>query len=385
MATPRGKTYTAASGADVYGGRTGAVVRATPDAAGGTVTQLLAGWSGTGFQRLTTAPALYVSSAHASAAMDDAAGIVWIFGAETHNLASGMDNSVFRFDITDGLFKRQYAKSPWTGEYRIDAAGILWADAAKTKPWAMHTYRRMRYIPAQEELEVLYDAYEHAGIFTHVQEGAIAAVDNVSTFWYYSVRDGTWRHDPTGQRSQMARAAFSHGTTFVPGWGWYAIDGTFVHRLTEAGAYSTQNVSGLINGKIHSALYHQDGELIKIGGEGTTGALYSRTPVANPAASTKYDISAYAALSGHEMSNTASVQMPDGRYLIFPTRTADNQMRPMVLDVTANTVTPTGHALTIVNLTSLSFRAVWSVAHNCVIWITGKEDNTVRAYAYRMP
>ena len=383
MATPRADSYAAASGSGVYGGRTADVVRATPDAAGGTVTQLLAGWSGTGFQRLTTAPALYVSSAHASAVMDDAAGIVWIVGAETHNSASGMDNSVFRFDLADGLFKRQYAKSAWPGEYRVDAAGILWADAAKTRPWAMHTFRRTRYIPAAEEVEILYNPEDHAYWSGAIQEGAISAVDNVSAFWYYNVRTGAWRNDPAGQRSQMARAAFAAGTCFVPGFGWYAIDGTFLHRLTEAGVYSTTPVSGLINGKIHSALYHWDGELIKVGGEGTTGTLYSRTPLGNPAASTKYDISAYAALAGHEMSNTASVQMPDGRYLIFPARTADNQMRPMVLDVGANTVTPTGHSLTITTLTNLSFRAVWSVAHNCVIWITGKEDGTVRAYAYR--
>jgi hypothetical protein len=294
-----------------------------------------------------------------------------------------MDNSVSRFDISDGLFKRQYTKSPWTGEYRIDAAGILWADAAKTRPWAMHTYKRMRFIPATEELEVLYDAYEHAGIFSHVQEGAITAVNNVSAFWYYNVRTGAWRHDPAGQRSQMSRAAFAAGTCFVPGFGWCAIDGTFLHRLTEAGVYSTTPVSGLINGKIHSALYLRDGELIKVGGDGTTGTLYSRTPIGNPSASTKYDISSFAALSGHEMSNTASVQMPDGRFLIFPARTSDNQMRPMILDVGANTVTPTGHSLTITTLTNLSFRAVWSVAHSCAIWITGKEDGTVRALAYR--
>jgi hypothetical protein len=181
----------------------------------------------------------------------------------------------------------------------------------------------------------------------------------------------------------MARAAFAHGPCFVPGFGWYAIDGAFLYRLTEAGAYSTTPVSGLVNGKIHSALYHWDGELIKVGGEGTTGTLYSRTPIGNPAASTRYDISTFAALAGHEMSNTASVQMPDGRYLIFPARTSDNLMRPMILDVGANTVTPTGHSLAITNLTSLSFRIAWSTAHNCAIWITGKEDGTVRAYAYR--
>ena len=76
MATPRADSYTAASGSTVYGGRAAAVVRATPDATGGTVTQLLANWSGVGFQRLTTPPAMYVSSAHSSAVMDDAAGIV---------------------------------------------------------------------------------------------------------------------------------------------------------------------------------------------------------------------------------------------------------------------------------------------------------------------
>ena len=347
------------------------------------MTQLLAGWSGTGFQRLTTAPGMYVSSAHASAVMDDAAGIVWIVGAETHNSAAGMDNAVFRFDVADGLFKRQYTKSPWPGEYRVDAAGILWADAAKTKPWAMHTFRRTRFIPATEEIEILYNPEDHAYWSGAIQEGAITAVNNVSAFWYYNVRTGAWRHDPAGQRSQMSRAAFAAGTCFVPGFGWYAIDGTFLHRLTEAGVYSTTPVSGLINGKIHSALYLRDGELIKVGGEGTTGTLYSRTPLGNPAASTKYDISAYAALAGHEMSNTASVQMPDGRFLIFPARTSDNQMRPMILDVGANTVTHTGHSLTITNLTSLSFRAVWSVAHSCAIWITGKEDGTVRALAYR--
>ena len=300
-----------------------------------------------------------------------------------------MDNSVFRFDIADGLFKRQYTKSPWKGEYRIDADGILWADAAKTKPWAMHTFRRMRFIPAAEEFEVLYDAYEHS-YWTEpplpVQEGSIAPVDNVSTFWYYNVKTGAWRHDPAGGRSQMARAAFAHGTTFVPGFGWYTISDTFLYRLTEAGVYQTPvNVAGLVNGKIHSALYHWDGELVKVGGEGSTGVLYSRTPIGNPAASTKYNISAYAALSGHEMSNTASIQMPDGRILIFPARTSDNQMRPMVLDVGANTVTPTGHSLPVTTLTNLSFRIVWSVVHDCAIWITGKEDGTVRAYAYRMP
>lgn len=385
MATPRDESYFTTTGLPIYGGIAG-VSRAAPDATGGAVTQLLSSWSGTGFQLLTTAPAMYISSAHAGAVMDNAADIMWIFGAETHNSTSGMDNSVFRFDIADGLFKRQYTKSAWPGEYRVGADGILYADSAKTRPWAMHTFRRMRFIPATEEIEVLYDPHEHAYWDTPIVEGATTQIGNISAFWYYNVRTGLWRNDPSGQRSQMSRAAFAHGTTFVPGFGWYAIDGSFMHRLTESGVYSTTPVAGLINGNIHSALYHKDGELIKIGGDqATAGNLYSRTPISNPSSSTKFSIASFPALSGHSMENTASVQMSDGRFLIFPTRTSDMLCRPMILDVSANTVVATGDSIAVTSSSSLSFRIVWSTTYNCAIWVTGRVAGIVRAYAYRLP
>jgi hypothetical protein len=244
----------------------------------------------------------------------------------------------------------------------------------------------MRFIPATEEIEVLYDPNEHAYWSTSIQEGATTQVNNLSAFWYYNVRTGQWRADANGQRSSMARSAFACGTCFVPGFGWYAIDGTFMHRLSEAGVYSTTNVSGLVNGNIHSALYHKSGELIKIGGDqATAGSLYSRTPISNPSASSRFTIASFAELTGHSMENTASVQMADGRFLIFPTRTADNLCRPMILDVDANTVTATGHSIAVTSSSSLSFRIVWNTTYNCAIWVTGKVAGVVRAYAYRLP
>ena len=386
MATPRADSYVAASGATVRGGVTSAAVRATPDATGGTVSQLLANWSGTGFQLLTTAPALYNSSAHASAVMDEAAGIVWIVGAETHNSTTGMDNSVYRFDIADGLFKRQYTKDTWPGEYRVGSDGILYANAAKTRPWAMHTFRRTRFIPATEEIEVIYNPDEHAYWNTAIQEGATTQANNVSAFWYYNVRTGTWRNDASGSRSTFAKQEYANGTVYVPGYGWYTIGDTWMRRLDESGAYTSTNLAGLINGNYHNALYLRSGELVKVGGHlATTGNLYSRTPLDNPTASTKYPLADYAALSGHSMENTATVQMPDGRILLFPTRTADNLCRPMVLDVGANTVTATGDSIAVTSTNSLSFRVVWSETHNCAIWVTGRVAGIVRAYAYRMP
>jgi hypothetical protein len=329
---------------------------------------------------------MYISSAHASAVMDDPAGIVWIVGAETHNSAAGMDNSVFRFDVADGLFKRQYTKDAWPGEYRVGADGILWANAAKTRPWAMHTFRRTRFIPATEEVEIVYNADEHAYWSTSIQEGAITQAANVSPIWYYNVRTGAWRADASGSRSAFVKLDYAHPVAYAPGYGWYCIGDTFMYRLNESGALTSTNLSGLINGGYHSAMYVRSGELVKVGGHTiNTGSLYSRTPLDNPTASTRYLISSFAALSGHSMENTASVMMPDGRILIFPTRTADNLCRPMVIDVAANTVTATGDSIPVTSSSSLSFRAVWSTTHNCAIWITGRVASTVRAYAYRLP
>jgi hypothetical protein len=327
---------------------------------------------------------MYISSGHASAVMDNPANILWIFGAETHNSVSGMDNSMFRFDLADGLFKRQYAKNTWPGEYRVGADGILYADSAKTRPWAMHTFRRMRFIPATEEIEVLYNPDDHAYWSTTVQEGAITQVNNISAFWYYNVRTGAWRNDPSAARSQMARAAFAHGTCYVAGFGWYAIEGSFMYRMTEAGVFSATNVSGLVNGQYHSALYHKDGELIKIGGNlANSGFIYSRTPISNPAASSRFAFSSFAALTGHTIENGGSVQMPDGRFIIFPTRTSDSTIRPMILDVDANTITATGHSIADSSPAAYSFRLAWSDTYNCVIWVTGKVGGVISAYAYR--
>lgn len=383
MAAPRADAYTVGSGAAVYAGRL-SNTRAAPDATGGTVTQLLPSWSGTGFQLLTTAPAMYVSSGHASAVMDDAAGIAWIFGAETHNSASGMDNSVFRFDLSDGLFKRQYTKDTWPGEYRVGSDGILYANAAKTRPWAMHTFRRMRFIPAQEEIEVVYNPHEHAYWNTTIQEGATTQANNISAFWFYNVRTGTWRTDAAGSRSQFTKATYADGVCYAPGWGWYTIGDTWMYRLSEAGVYSATNLFGKINTAIETGIFLVGSDLVKAGGGADgTGWLYSKTPLSNPTASVRYSQSSYPALSGHSLARGPSVQMPDGRILLFPVRTADLQCRPMILDAATDTLTVTGHSLTLADGSGIDMRIVWSATHNCAIWITNRVGGGAKAYAYR--
>ena len=78
MAYPVPDTYSVAAGQPINAGRH---VLAAPDLVGGTVHALLAGWSGKGFQLLSSAPAvdynpasaIYTASGHAGAAWDEAA------------------------------------------------------------------------------------------------------------------------------------------------------------------------------------------------------------------------------------------------------------------------------------------------------------------------
>ena len=153
--------------------------------------------------------------------------------------------------------------------------------------------------------------------------------------------------------------------------------------MSDAGVYSGTNLFNLININYHSAIYTVGSNLIKVGGNVASGGwLYSKTPISNPTGSTRYAQADYAELSGHSMANVASVLMPDNRILIFPVRTSDMQCRPMILDTSANTLTSTGHSITVTSSTIYDFRIGWSTTYNCAIWITDRMSGT-RAYAYR--
>lgn len=373
------QTTTASGGGASLAAETVAPAK-TPLRTGGTVHNLLANWTGKGFRLLSTAPPAPVhgKSSHAGSVWDDARQTMWIFGAETHKYA--MDNAVYGWRASDGLFVKHYDADPSSG-YRMDAQGIYWSSAAKIRPWAMHTYRRMRMVPGTDEFEVVYDPHEHSGMTPLVYENpAHTTANRAPAMWYYNVVTGTWRHRSFGSSVKLVRASYTYPVGFDPVHGWFTGDGSTWQRLSLNGTYSTASVSGKSNGQYHSYMFVKDGVAYRVGGNSTT-TLYSRHPLSNITLSKKFYVADFPQLSGYTVNNMASAMMSDGRIVIFPTK--GSETHAMILDPATNTLMPTGHFFTGMDKPTLyELAAEWSPSHNAVILLS-RRFSASRVYAYR--
>ena len=348
---------------------------------------LISNWTGKGFQLLSTAPqdsvsapltSIHTKSAHAGSVWDSRRNIMWIFGAETHNIS--MDNAVYGWRASDGLFIKHYDGDPASG-FMMDSDGVYWSSAAKNRPWGMHTYRRMRMVPGTDEFEVIYDPYEHAGMSPQVYENpAMTVADKKPVIWYYNVVTGTWRYESFGQSPRFVNVYYTYPVGYDENYGWFGGDGSFWTNLSKNGNYSAVNVSGKSNGQYHSFMHVKDGVAYRVGGNANV-TLYSRHPLANIGQSTKYAVSEFPALAGYDVTNMASAMMPDGRIVIFPTR--DTETHAMILDPVANTVTATGHFFTGMDKpTVYELAAEWDTAHGAVILLTRRFIGS-KVYGFR--
>lgn len=374
-------TITAPAGTKIYLGKLAPASSFPPLRTDGTVTALASTFAGLGFQLLSTAPAAptYTATSHGSGVWDNERQIMWLFGAETHTTA--MDNAVYGWRASDGKFIKHYDADDKSG-YRMDGNGVYWSSAAKNRPWGMHTYRRMRFIPATSELEVVYDAHEHAYITPIFENVSQTVDDRAPPFWYYNVVTGAWRAEFFGESSSFAGKYFSSPVGYDDDYGWFVQDGSFWQRLSKTGVLTSQSVSGKANSQYHSYMHVHNGIAYQVGGNANT-YLYSKHPLADVSSSTRYTNATYAALADKDTTNMASVKMPDGRIVIFPSSAAGTILHALILDPVANTVTDTGHTVTGVNGTSnYEFSAAWSEAHNCALLLSHRFSPN-RIYAYR--
>ncbi|MGZ8318519.1 MAG: DUF4214 domain-containing protein [Telluria sp.] len=352
---------------------------AAPLRSGGTVQSLIKDFSGSGFRLLSTAPGnpTWRPSPHAGSVWDDARQTMWVFGSETHG--TDMDNAVYGWRASDGQFVKQYDADPAAG-YRMDPQGVYWSSAAKNRPWAMHTFRRLRWVDATNEIEAMYDPHEHAGI-TPIFENPAQTVNNrVTPVWYYNVVTNTWRFDNAGDRSRYVASAQLFPSSYDATHGWFSDDGSWWYKLSPAGAYSYINLNGKTNYQWESFMHVHAGVAYKVGGsEGPI--LYARHPLNNLEASARFLVADYPALAGYRTINMASVMMPNGKIVIFPTK--GDETFAMILDPVANTVTPTGHSFGGMDQpTVYEMTAEWSPAHNAAILLSRRFGNN-RVYAYR--
>ena len=346
---------------------------------GGTAHTLISNWTGKGFQLLTTAPPTptWRGSPHAGSVWDNERRIMWVFGAETHGTM--MDNAVYGWRADDGMFIKHYDADPSAG-YRMDASGIYWSSEAKNRPWAMHTYRRMRWVAESSEIEVVYDPQQHAGITPILENPAMTTANRKPVLWYYNVATGNWRHASFGQSAKLPGTAYTFPVGWAAGYGWYAANGTRWYRLSPEGAFVTTSVYKKTNTQYHSYSHASNGVAYQVGGNAST-ILYSKHPLNDVTQSQKFLAAAYPALTGFSTANMASVMMPNGKIVIFPRKSAETHA--MILDPVANTVTATGHWFGGMDKTTYyELAAEWSNAHQAVIFLS-RRFATNRVYGYR--
>lgn len=391
MATPANDTYTVPAGQPINAGRSVSV--AAPDATGGTVSQLLADWSGTGFQLLTTLPGLptYDASGHAGSAWDEARQRLWIFGAETHGTAQTR-NAMYCWDAKDGLIKRQYAPDPCPGAYHISADGFLYADAANSRPWGMHAFRTLWFDTATKEVGVAYDAYDHAMWIPPYDAPAIDIESRKCPFWYYNTVTGKWRKQDSPAITAYNRAGTGTASTRVPGDGWYRVNDAYIWHLSEDGTTRTVgNYSGKVPPLIQHFAHLVGRNIVQIGGYYDTPGSFlgSIHPLDDLAASRVLMVSAFPALAGWDVSNCWSAPMPDGRIVFGAQQAGTGSIGAFILDwnKTAPTVTDTGHRLGITTSRTVDhyeLKAAWSATHNCAIFITNRMGAGEKVFGLRI-
>lgn len=381
MVTAVNTTYTGEPGSMLYLGKIAPPSEYPPAREGGTVTMLLSAFTGTGFQLLSTAPAspTYRPSTHGSGVWDNTHKTLWLFGSETH--ATDMDNAVYGWRASDGLFIKHYDADP-KEDYRMDANGVYWSSTAKNRPWAMHTYQRMRFDHGTNEIEVLYDAHEHASVTPIFENPAHTIANRVPPIWYYNVLTGKWRNSNFVSSASMVKASYIYPVGFDASYGWFTSNGSTWSRLSPEGVYSTQSVSGKANSQYHAYMHVHNGTAYHVGGNDET-YLYAKHPLANIPASVRFLKADYPALTGMTLKNMGSALMGDGRILFFPTSSTGTVIHAMILDPVSNTVTDTGHSISGANGTeNYELACDWSDVDNCAILLFHRFDPD-RIYAYR--
>jgi hypothetical protein len=144
---------------------------------------------------------------HSGSAWDSKRHRMIIFGSDTHG--QNWDNSLYFFDLYQLRWQRAYTPDPQES-YRVDGLGLPMAgDETVTRPWAMHTFDAIGYLPVDDMLIV-------ASFPKHLTPG----------------RFGNWLKDIWGKVKTHPTWLYEFGHLR-----WRAIKGNAVHFFPYATAY----------------------------------------------------------------------------------------------------------------------------------------------------
>lgn len=375
--------YSAASGHGIYAGRFNVIESV---ASGGTVNALARSITTSGFNLLTTAPAtaIYRNSPHAGFAWDRTREALWIFGAETHSVASDYDNSLYVFETKTGIFKKIYQQSPWPSNYCISDSGFLWADNDETLPWACHTYQSMHYEEDSAKLTVAIDVSQHS-YTTPIQKGQTAFADRKVALLQYDTINKKWSQSWTADTQTFLKASFTNGIGFSKKWGMVFVDGVYLRRLSAEGVYSQVSVYGKSNTQYHDSSFFIGDDFFKFGGNGNAQDHFcSIHPMNNLATAYVKLKSNYPALSGWDMRNKPAVPTPSGNILFIAVN--GTNAGAFIYNPANDTVSDTGYRLSGItgNGSTYDFKLVWAESLGGALYLSNLSGNPSKIYLIKV-
>lgn len=320
---------------------------------------------------------------------------MWFFGAETHGNVNNYANSPWHIDLDTGNLYRDHAHSAFPGEYRIDAAGVPWADAAKTKPWATHAMRHMTRT-STDEWVLAYSTRQHEYYFdtnNPVYEGAIEKANYTQGLWFYNTASGTWRFEGGGASNANLKGfnaeSVGRGVVYSSARGSIMgnMAGTWKELNLTTFARESSSPSITASGVNSYAILLDDGRVIvDIGGtQGNTTLCAIVDPTA-PASFTTIAKADVAVLSGYSCVHTAWAKLGDGRVVGFAKDLANGQLRAVIFDPTDDSWTDTGHTLSVTATGAADslywLMCDWADEFGCVI-LANNFGGTRRVWAYK--
>ena len=151
---------------------------------------------------------------HAGSAVDSAGGRFFLFGSGTHNDPHA-DNSVYTFDAATLSWTQSYAPDPLSNYTFTDISyDRSWTQTTTGRPWAMHVYDNMVYLPEQDALLVV-SAPGHYGA-AHRAVGITNALRTYRQTWLYDIASNTWEGLMDADAGVLKSGLFARGVSYNP-------------------------------------------------------------------------------------------------------------------------------------------------------------------------
>lgn len=331
---------------------------------------------------------------HMSSVYMPARRAMYFFGAETHENPANYPNSPYHLDLDTGAMYQDLAHSPCPGEYRIDATGIPWADAAHSRPWGQHGMRHVTRYSADEWL-IAYSTLGHANYFGSnpaIYEGAYNKTNYRQAIWFYNTRTLQWRYEDGGALNANVSGFLSDAQGY--GVVYSAARGSIMSNL--AGQWKELNLAtfaressspSLTANQYNSFSILLDSGIVMTGAGGDSGdtTLFDLVNPSSPGSFTSVLKSSVPMLSGYTIAETAWVKTALGNVLLFAKDAALNQLHVFIYAPGTGTWTDTGHTLTVGSEgmgTRYWFNADWADDFGCVI-LASNINSTLTVWAYK--